>query len=141
MDNRYWLDYVKYCYDLVIESEGNSKLILEHEVEAYVVHLMAKNFNRVDIGENPIAIQILTTMHKTNKESYLNTGDECLLIHSFPIKRSKWPSPTYYLEMGATAYGLANHIMAKHVEPASKIMIGIFNRNIDQLGQILKFNW
>jgi hypothetical protein len=83
---------------------------------------------------------MLMAISKSNKEAYLTTGDECLLIHSFPIKKSKWPSDTYYLEMGATAYSLAGHIMAKHVDSASKVMTGIFNRNIDQLGKILNFN-
>src|SRR5579875_371949 len=108
MNDKYWFDYVKYCYDLVLESEGNSQLILEHEIEAYVVHLMARNFNRVDIGDTPIAIKMLTAINKANKELYLSTGDECLLIHSFPIRKSKWPSENYYLEIGATAYSLAD---------------------------------
>lgn len=140
MNDKYWFEYVKHCYDLVLESEGNSQLILTHEVEAYVVHLMARNFNRIDIGDTPIAIKMLAAMHNANKDTYLATADECLLIHSFPIRKNKWPTSTYYLEMGAVAYGLAGHIMEKHVQPASKVMSGIFNRQIDQLGQILKFN-
>lgn len=140
MNDKYWFEYVKHCYDLVVESEGNSQLVLEHEVEAYVVHLMAKNFNRVDIGSNPIAIQVMTALNSPNKEKYLAAADECLLIHSFPLKQTKWPTKTYYLEMGSVAYGLAGHMMEKHVEPATKIMSGIFARKFDQMGQILNFN-
>lgn len=137
MNNEIWLEYVKHCYDLVIESEGNAHLTLKHEVEVYVVHLMAKNFNRADIGENPIAIQILTALSENNsREKLIAAADECLLIQSFPLRRSKWPSETYYQSMGVTAYGLAGHIMERHFEAASKIMYGIFNRNLEKL---LKF--
>lgn len=140
MNDKYWFEYVKHCYDLVLESEGNSNLILKHEVEAYVVHLMARNFNRVDIGDNPIALKMLAALHNSNKEAHIATADECLLIHSFPIRKNKWPTNTYYLEMGTIAYGLAGHMMEKHVGSASKVMAGIFNRQIDQLGKILNFN-
>ncbi len=134
MDNKYWLEYVKHCYDLVLESEKNSALILEHEIEAYIVHLMARNFNRLDIGENPIAIQLLEYINqKSNKEKLLLAADECLLIHSFPLKKSKWPSKNYYMDMGIIAYGLANHIMEKNFQAASTIMYGIFNRTFENL--------
>ncbi len=138
MDNKHWLEYVKHCYDLVIEAEGNTQLILNHEIEAYVVHLMAKNFNRIDIGETPIAIQLLTSLqNRLAKEKLLHTADECILIHSFPLKKSKWPNQNYYRDMGTIAYGLAEHAMEKHFDNASKVMSGIFNRNFDRL---LKFH-
>ncbi len=137
MNDKYWFDYVKYCYDLVIESEGKSNLILSHDVEAYVVHLMAKNFNRLDIGDNPIGVQILEASN-LGKYAYIAAADECLLIQSFPIKKSKWPTNTYYLEMGAIAYGLAGHMMEKHVEPATRVMAGIFNRQFNQFESVLK---
>ena len=126
--SKHWFDYVKSCYDLVVESEGLHGIILEHEVEAYIVHLMANNFQRTDIGSNAVAIQMLTAMGTGKKKDLLNVGDECLLIHSYPIKQNRWPSPRYYMDMGTTAYGLADHIMEDHFEPASKILNGIFRR-------------
>lgn len=139
MNNKHWLEYVKNCYDLVVEAEGNTNLVLEHEVEAYVVHLMARNFNRVDIGDSPIAIQMLNAINgNIPREKLIYTADECLLIHSFPLKKSKWPSKNYYMDMGTVAYGLAGHMMEKHFEPASKVMYGIFNRNLEKL---LSFNF
>ena len=47
--SKYWYEYVKASYDLVIESEGQSEVFLEDEVEVYVVHLFARNFTRTDI--------------------------------------------------------------------------------------------
>jgi len=123
---RYWHEYVKAAYDLVIESEGRSRVFLEHEVEAYVVHLFAKNFNRTDIGTTPIAMQ-LGQAKLTRK--FEPIADECLLINSFPLRRSKWPSDSYYLELGITAYNIArNESMSENFEPASKVLHTIFRR-------------
>lgn len=133
----HFIDYVKHCYDLVVESEGNNNLTLEHEIEAYVVHLMARNFNRVDIGEVPIAIQILSSFNGgLARERLIVAADECLLINSFPLKKSKWPSERYYQDMGIVAYGLAGHEMERHFEKASKVLHGIFNRNIERFIKI-----
>lgn len=128
--HKYWFDYVKSCYDLVTESEGFTELKLEHTVEAYVVHLMAKNFNRIDIGEKAVAIQLLEAVNTKNRANYLAVGDECLLIHSYPLKQNKWPNKTYYLEMGTTAYGLAHHEMEHHFAPAAKILNAIFSHSL-----------
>jgi len=123
---QYWQEYVKVAYDLVLESEGLSSTFLNHEVEAYIVHLFAKNFNRKDIGETPIAIQMLLADSK-----YQPIADECLLIDSFPLKKQRWPSQTYYRDMGQIAYGLARiEIMEKNFEAASKVLNAVFRRMI-----------
>ena len=126
--SKYWFDYVKHCYDLVVESQGRSDFILDHEVEAYVVHLMARNFERSDIGETAVAIQLMQALNSGIKEKLLPIADECLLIHSYPFKRQRWPTPTYYQDMGTTAYGMAGHIMEEHFVPASQVLSSIFKR-------------
>ncbi len=119
----YWQDYVRAAYDLILESEGQSATYLDNEVETYVVHLFAKNFLRTDIGEEPIAIQILST------KNYQPIADECLLINSYPLKKRRWPSDTYYVEMGITAYGLANiEIMERNFESASRVLHSVFKK-------------
>jgi hypothetical protein len=126
--NNYWFDYVKSCYDLVVETEGLTDLVLEHEVEAYVVHLMANNFKNNIIGNTAIAISMMTAMQSGKRADFLTVGDECLLIHSYPLKQRRWPTLTYYHDMGTTAYGMANHIMEEHFEPAGKVLNAIFRR-------------
>ena len=126
----YWFDYVKGCYDLVIESESLTKSVPTIEIESYIVHLMAKNIKRTDIGKEAIAIKMLEAIGSGRKDQLLLVADECLLIHSFPLRQSKWPTETYYQDMGTTAYGLANHIMEYNFEISAKILSGIFRRNI-----------
>ena len=127
---KYWLDYVRHCYDLVLESEGHTDLILDHEVEAYVVHLMARNFERTDIGQVAVAIKMMQALNEGGKSSLVEVADECLLIHSYPLKRQRWPTATYYQDMGMTAYGMAGHIMEEHFIPAGRILNAIFRRTV-----------
>ena len=128
--SNYWHEYVKAAYDLVIESEGRCNVILNENVEAYIVHLFANNFNRTDIGAQPIAIQLLLEMQKPKKKAnYLPIADECLLIDSYPLKKPRWPSQTYYKDMGCIAYGLANNTeMENNFEAASKVLNNMFIR-------------
>lgn len=120
-----WNDFVKASYDLVIESEGLTKVYLADEVESYVVHLLAKNFVGLKVSEEAIAIQILSG------KDYQRIGDECLMINSYPIKRRKWPSNTYYRDMGTIAYGMANlAIMEAHFDNASVVLHHVLSRNV-----------
>lgn len=101
MDSLYWMKYVSSCYDLVLEGEEEVNLKLNMDVQAHVVHLMAKNMDNFSVTGEPIAIKFLEAMNiKKNKEDFIIIGDECLLIHSFPVKFSKWPNPHYYKDMG-----------------------------------------
>lgn len=51
-----------------------------------------------------------------------------MLIHSYPLRQAKWPTKSYYQDMGMIAYGMAGHIMEKNFIPASTIIYNIFNR-------------
>jgi len=126
--NKHWFDYVKSCYDLVLESEGLTQLVLEHEVEAYVVHLLARNFERTDIGSNAVAIAMMEAINAKSRDNLISVADECLLIHSYPFRRNRWPSMKYYQDMGTTAYGLAGHMMEDHFIPAGQVLNTIFKR-------------
>lgn len=125
----HWLEYVKVCYDLVLASEQDTQVILPHNTEAYVVHMMARNFERTDIGEQAIAIQMLENFHRRNREDYGRIGDECLLIQSFPMRRQRWPSENYYIDMGQMAYYMAdNESMKKNFVNASRVLSGVFKQ-------------
>lgn len=126
----FWLDYVNICYELVTESAARSSIVLDHTIEAYIVHLMARNMNRTDIGSSPVAIQMLEAVQKRNVNEYLAIADECLLIHSYPLRARRWPTPTYYHEMGTTAYGLAGHEMEHSFGAASQVLNRILGRQL-----------
>jgi len=125
--NSHWLEYRRAAYDLILEIEGQTSTYLDNEVEAYIVHLFATNFERTDIGVTPVAIRMLTAMQKG--KNYHPSGDECLLINSFPFRRCKWPSETYYRDMGQIAYGMANlSKMEQNFEMASRVLHSVFKK-------------
>lgn len=41
-----WQPYLKASWELVMESEGKSQVFLDQELEAYLVHMMARNFRK-----------------------------------------------------------------------------------------------
>lgn len=126
---KHWFDYVRVCYDLILASERETNIVLKHEIEAYVVHMMARNFERTDIGEQAIAIQMLENFHQRNKKQYELIGDECLLIQSFPFHRCRWPSESYYIEMGKMAYYMGdNEPMQNEFINASRVLSGVFKQ-------------
>jgi hypothetical protein len=106
-----------------MESESIANTYLDDTVEQYVVHLLARNFVELKIDDEAIAIQLLTG------GNYQHIGDECLLINSYPLKKRRWPSDTYYRDMGAIAYGFANlpH-MESNFDSASLVLHTVFRR-------------
>lgn len=123
----HWFDYVQVSYELIVESEKKLNFSLDHEVEAYVVHLFAKNMNRTDIGNDSVSIQILNAYH--NRKEMGKVADDCLLIHSYPFKKNKWPSPTFYKDMGIIAYGLdGNELMENNFTAASVVLNAVFKK-------------
>ena len=39
-----WQPYIKASWDLVMEAEGRTEVYLQDDLEAYLVHMMARNF-------------------------------------------------------------------------------------------------
>lgn len=130
MDKQNWYEYVKASYDLVTESTQRYQLQLEQQVEAYVIHMLARNFENVQIGSEPVAIKILEAMQSNNRYLFRDIADECLLIYSYPFKRNRWPSEKYYAEMGILGYGMSGtEFMESNFMAASRVLQAMFTVN------------
>ena len=126
---KYWMEYVKVSYDLIMESEKQQQIFLDHEVEAYVVHLFARNFERIDIASNALCLELMQAISTNKLQEIEKVADECLIVNSMPVRKHKWPSETYYQDLGTLAYGLArNYTMEKHFTPASRVLANIFGK-------------
>lgn len=124
---QYWDEYVRAAYELVMESEGETQVFLRDPVECYVVHLFARNFRRTNIGNHSVAIQMLEAQQRGMGRHFEVIGDECLLIHSFPLKSRYWPTTTYYQDMGEIAYGMAgNEPMERNFTQAAEVLHQLF---------------
>lgn len=131
MHQEEWFDYVKVGYELVTEHAEMLSVRLDHITESQIVHMFARNLRRTDIGSHPIAILLMEAVQTNNKKALSTIADECLLIQSFPLKKHRWPSDTYYIDMGTIGYGLAgNVVMENNFIPASKILSSMFRTQL-----------
>lgn len=105
---KYWQEYVRSSYELVFEAEGRSKTYLNEDIESYLVRLMAKWFDRNDIPpDTPVAILLMTAMQQPKEKELADVAEICLFYDGFKIKQKRWPTLTYYKDMGTVAYGMA----------------------------------
>ncbi len=103
----YWLTYVKYSYEVILEAEAKLSINLEHEMEAYMVHLFARYLDKPNINTEPVSLRIMqsVSLPKHQKKTILlPVAEECLLINGLELAKNKWPTNNYYAEMGQMAY-------------------------------------
>jgi hypothetical protein len=104
---QHFLTYVKHSYEVILEAENKLCINLEHDTEAYMVHLFARYLDNPDINKEPVCIKIMqgVGLPKEQKRVMLQSAaDECLLINGFELAKSRWPSNDYYKDMGTLAY-------------------------------------
>lgn len=102
-----WEAYVKESYNLVRRAESELTVNLDHDLEAYIVHLFAHYMDKPQVNTVPVGVKLLTSVNlpvKAKKEMLKNIGDECLLINSMEWGKHKWPTEIYYSDMGQMAY-------------------------------------
>lgn len=102
-----WEIYVKESYDIVHRAMDELTINIDHQVEAYLVHLYANYMDKPFINTKPVCIKLLeSTSEPVTKRIPLleEVGNECLLVHSMEWGKARWPTETYYQEMGQTAY-------------------------------------
>lgn len=131
-----WQPYVRAGWEIVTEAQGISKTYLQPDVEAFLVHTIARTFERTDIWEEPVAIKILTAQTKpglTKRIELRSVGEECLFIDAWEIKQRRWPSPRYFQDMGAIAFGMASIA----TEPVDE-MLELVSTNFGRMSQVLR---
>lgn len=125
-----WQPYVRASWELVMESEGKVKIYLEQEIEAYLVHMMARTFTDPSIPPDIIALEFANA--KT-KGDYQRIGDSCLFIDAWDVKRAKLVERDYYIKMGQIAYSTASI----KDRPSDELMENVSN-NFTFLSKVLR---
>ena len=103
---KHFLTYVKHSYDIIVEAEQKTKINLDHEVEAFVVHTFAKYMEQPNIPTDAIAIKIMSTIQETGdkrKQQFQQIAEECLLIDGLKLNHKRWPNNKYFQDMGVIA--------------------------------------
>ena len=133
---KHWQPYVKAGWEIVMEAQGKSQIFLESDVEAFLVHVIARTLDKPNIWDQPIAIRVLTAQQlsgKTRAQALQTIGEECLFINGWQIKQERWPTKTYFVEMGEIAFGLAS----TSTRPADKLL-ELASDNFQLMSSVLK---
>lgn len=102
-----WEVYVKESYELIKRAESTLTITLEHNIEAYLVHLFAHYLDKPNINTEPLGVKLLSSNILPTAQRKLvlkEVGDECLLINAMEWGKPRWPSNNYYADLGAAAY-------------------------------------
>lgn len=107
-----WQPFIRASWEMVLESEGRTSVYLEEEVEAYLVHMMARNFRNTDFPPDVICLQFA---HAKTRDDYMRIGDGCLFVDAWDVRRARLVEKSYYSKMGQIAYSSAA-IVSKPVD-------------------------
>ena len=118
-----WQPYIKASWDLVMAAQGKTRIVLDEELESYLVQMMARNFRNHRLPPDILCLE-LTKARRA--EDYRHIGDSCLFVDAWNIKRARLVSRDYYQRLGEIAYG--------HAALASKP----FDTFLDRLGHEFK---
>lgn len=102
-----WEVYVKESYELIKRAENTLTVTLEHNIEAYLVHLFAHYLDKPNINTEPLGVKLLASNTLPTHQRKLvlkEVGDECLLINAMEWGKPRWPSQSYYADLGIAAY-------------------------------------
>ena len=99
-----WQPYLKASWEIVMAAEGKTQTMLDEELEAYLVQMMARNFRNKDMPPDIICLELARARHS---QDYRNIGDGCLFVDAWKIRPARLVAKDYYRNMGQTAYGYA----------------------------------
>lgn len=97
-----WQPYIKASWEMVMAAEGKTLLMLDEELESYLVHMMARNFRNAQ--KMPPEIICLELGRARSATDYRDIGDSCLFVDAWNVKRARLVSRDYYQHMGQIAY-------------------------------------
>ena len=99
-----WQPYIKASWEIVMAAEGKMQMHLDSELEAYLVHMVARNFRNAKLTPDIVCLELGQARHM---QDFRNIGDGCLFIDAWRIRRARLVSNDYYQRMGQIAYGYA----------------------------------
>jgi len=100
-----WQPYIKASWEMVMAAEGQTHLLLDEELESYLVHMIARNFRNAQ--KMPPEIICLELGRARSAADYRDIGDSCLFVDAWNVKRARLVSRDYYQRMGQIAYAHA----------------------------------
>lgn len=103
---KHWMTYVKASYEVIMIAEDRAKVVLDEEVEAFVVHTFARYMEQPNIPTDAIAIKMMNTVNESGeikKQHLQQIAEECILIDGLELNSRRWPTKNYFSDMGKLA--------------------------------------
>ena len=97
-----WQPYIKASWEMVMAAEGKTRMLLDEDLESYLVHMMARNFRNEQ--KMPPDIICLELGRARSADDYRDIGEGCLFVDAWNVKRARLVSRDYYQRMGQIAY-------------------------------------
>jgi len=105
---QHWMTYVKHSYEVILAAEVAACVNLDPEIEAFTVHMFARHMENPLLNKEPIAIKLMEAMSiegEAKKITLTKIAEECILIDGLKLNKAKWPSSSYFVDMGQLALG------------------------------------
>ena len=99
-----WQPYIKASWELVMAAEGKTQTVLDQDVEAYLVQMMARNFRNKAMPPDIVCLELAKAR---GTQDFRDIGDSCLFVDAWRIRPARLVAHDYYLQMGQVAYGYA----------------------------------
>ena len=80
---KHWQPYIKAGWEIVMEAQGKSQVFLASDMEAFLVHVIARTIDKPNMWERPVAVKILgaQTLSGSHRATALQSiGEECVLV-------------------------------------------------------------
>ena len=99
-----WQPYIKASWEMVMAAEGRTQTMLEQDLEAYLVQMMARNFRNKSMPPDIVCLELAKARQA---QDFRNIGDGCLFVDAWRIRPARLVSQDYYLKIGQVAYSRA----------------------------------
>lgn len=100
----HWQPYIKASWELVLQAEGKAEVTLDDSLEAYLVHMMARNFRNPNLPPEIICLEFPAAR---TPEDFRQIGDSCLFVDAWRVRKARLVSSDYYQNLGRIAYASA----------------------------------
>src|SRR5437899_10481277 len=95
--------------ELIKEAENSSQLVLNEELESYLVFLLIRFTGQPQLAKSVLALEFLENsrcLGQKQQEELRNVGDKCLLISGlFPGRaQRRRVKISYFVQLGQNAY-------------------------------------
>jgi hypothetical protein len=107
---------------LVLEAQTASHIELNEDLQSYLVFLLMRFLNEVDLDQKPLALDFLETFHlqgRHQQDHLREVGDKCLLVSGFfpGLAERRFVQINYFIHLGQGAYSALSTLSDKKYAP------------------------